>query len=95
MPLFSAVSRAADSAASWAEVSFGLNAPGLGVGEVAARKLVAPASPAADTATTPATTMDAAMAEAINNVCALLIAACSGANLKTGLESVETFGARL
>jgi hypothetical protein len=40
--------------------------------------LVAPASPAADTATTPATTIDAAMAEAINKVCALLIAGIFG-----------------
>ena len=77
--MFSAVSWAADSADSCDAVSFDLNAPGLGVGDAAARKLDGPAPLlAAEAATTPTDTIAAATAEAITSVRPLLIAPIVG-----------------
>src|SRR5260370_842297 len=76
VPLFSAVSRAADSVASCADASFDFAA---GVGEAAARKVLGAALlPAADAATTPTTAMAAPTTEAISNVRPLLISLLVG-----------------
>jgi hypothetical protein len=79
VPLFSAVSRAADSPASCEAVSFDLKAPGLGDGEAAARKLLAaPPRPAAEAATTPTKTIAAVTTAAISNMRPVLIRSMVG-----------------